>query len=143
MFIKRPIHGLKPLTTYEVEARVAFLSKAPTGCIGIGGDPGASVYVKFGTSAEEPSPVIQADGMLRMNVDIGYQSNGGTNAEVIGNIAATITDCQNVSGASHTFTNNGTLDHDFFCSTRSQQNPHRFTAIVLQTGAFSFGSALA
>jgi hypothetical protein len=61
----------------------------------VGGDPGASVYVKFGASADEPVPVLQPDGKLRMNVDIGQQSNSGTNAVVIGNIATTNTDCFN------------------------------------------------
>ena len=95
MFIKHPIHGLEPRTTYRVKARVRFLSSAPTGCVGIGGDPGANVYVKFGVSPEEPSPVIGADGMVRMNVDIGNQSNSGANTVVIGNIATSITNCHN------------------------------------------------
>ena len=92
MFIKRPICGLKPCTPYQVEAGIQFLSRAPTGCIGIGGDPGANVYMKFGASVEEPSTVIE-NGMVRMNVDIGHQSNDGTNAMVIGNIATGITNC--------------------------------------------------
>jgi subtilisin family serine protease len=95
MFIKHRIAGFKPLTTYQVEASVEFLSKAPTGCLGAGGDPGADVYMKFGASAEEPAPVVQPDGMARMNVDIGHQSHAGSNAVVIGNIATSITDCHN------------------------------------------------
>jgi hypothetical protein len=94
MFIKRPLDGLKPLTTYQIKANVQFLSRAPTGCIGIGGDPGASVHVKFGASDVEPVPVIVND-RYRMNVDIGRQSQGGTNAVVLGNIATTITNCHN------------------------------------------------
>jgi len=94
MFIKRPICDLKPCTTYQVEADIEFLSKAPTGCAGIGGDPGGSVYVKFGASPEEPSTVLE-DGMARMNVDIGNQVNGGANAMVIGNIATSSTNCHN------------------------------------------------
>ena len=70
-------------------------AKAPTGCIGVGGDPGESVYVKFGAAPEEPSPVIQEDGTVRMNVDIGQQAIGGADAVVIGNIATSITDCHN------------------------------------------------
>jgi len=95
MFIKHPVCGLKPSGAYEVEALVRILSKAPTGCIGVGGDPGAGVYVKFGASAVEPAPVLQPDGRLRMNVDIGQQSNSGSNAVVIGDIATGITDCFN------------------------------------------------
>ncbi|HEX4646317.1 MAG TPA: PEP-CTERM sorting domain-containing protein [Verrucomicrobiae bacterium] len=95
MFIKHAITGLKPSSEYAVEASVEFLSKAPTNCIGIGGDPSASVYVKFGASGVEPVPVAQSNGYVRMNVDIGNQSNSGTNAVVIGNIATSSTDCFN------------------------------------------------
>jgi hypothetical protein len=95
MFIKRPICGLKPADTYVVEASVWFLSKAPAGCIGGGGDPGAGVYVKFGASAVEPAPALQPDGMLRMNVDKGNQSLGGANAAVIGDITTSSTNCFN------------------------------------------------
>lgn len=95
MFIKHPVGGLTPSCLYQLEARVVILSKAPTGCIGAGGDPGASVYVKFGASTEEPAPVLQTNGWLRMNVDKGNQSLGGTNAEVIGDIATGITNCFN------------------------------------------------
>ncbi len=95
MFIKHPICNLEPSAIYQVEAWVEFWSKAPTGCIGVGGDPGESVYVKFGAAPEEPSPVIQEDGTVRMNVDIGQQAIGGADAVVIGNIATSITDCHN------------------------------------------------
>jgi len=95
MFIKHSICNLEPCTIYEVEACVELWSKAPTGCIGAGGDPGENVYVKFGAVPEEPSPVIEDDGMVRMNVDIGRQSIGGADALVIGNIATSITDCHN------------------------------------------------
>jgi hypothetical protein len=95
MFIKHPVHGLKPRTLYQVEARVGFLSKAPTGCLGIGGDPGANVYVKFGSATVEPVPTLQPDGLVRLNVDIGNQSNDGINAVVLGDIATSFTDCHN------------------------------------------------
>ena len=95
MFIKHPICSLEPSTIYEVEAWVELWSKAPTGCIGAGGDPGENVYVKFGAVPEEPSPVIEDDGAVRMNVDIGRQSISGADALVIGNIATSITDCHN------------------------------------------------
>ena len=95
MFIKHPICNLEPCTIYEVEAWVELWSKAPTGCIGVGGDPGESVYVKFGAASGEPSPVIEDDGMVRMNVDIGQQAIDGADALVIGNIATSLTDCHN------------------------------------------------
>src|SRR5437016_10281996 len=91
MFIKHPICSLEPSTIYEVEAWVELWSKAPTGCIGAGGDPGENVYVKFGAVSEEPSTGIEDDGTVRMNVDIGRQSISGADALVIGNIATSIT----------------------------------------------------
>ena len=95
MFIKRPVCNLEPSTLYEVEAWVEFWSRAPTGCLGIGGDPGANVYVKFGASPEEPSPVIDAGGRVGLNVDIGHQSNRGADTLVLGDIATSFTDCHN------------------------------------------------
>lgn len=94
MFIKHQIHGLKAATSYKVDGRVQFLSRAPRDCGGVGGSPGESVFVKFGASQQEPLSIVK-DGMRRMNVDIGHQSNSGTNAVVIGNIATTLTDCNN------------------------------------------------
>jgi hypothetical protein len=94
MFIKHAVHGLKPSTSYRIDAWVEFWSKAPTGCVGIGGDPGKNVYVKFGAAPIEPATVVE-DGVVRMNVDIGHQALGGADAQVIGNIATSITDCHN------------------------------------------------
>ena len=58
----------------------------PSGCFGIGGAPGESVYIKAGVSEVEPLPILE-DSYLRMNIDIGNQSNGGEQAAVLGNIA--------------------------------------------------------
>ena len=59
---------------------------AGVGCVGVGGAPGESVWIKAGATAVEPLPV--RDGFyLRMNVDIGSQSAGGEQAVVLGNIA--------------------------------------------------------
>ena len=56
-----------------------------TGCYGVGGAPGESVWIKAGASEVEPLPVLE-DGYLRMNVDIGNQSQGGEHAVVLGHI---------------------------------------------------------
>jgi hypothetical protein len=99
MFIKHPISGLKPYGLYEVEASIELLSKAPTNCIGAGGDPGAGVLVKFGAATVEPVPLIRSNGYVRMNVDIGNQSNRGSNAVVIGDITTTNANCFNTQYA--------------------------------------------
>jgi hypothetical protein len=90
MFLKRRLNvqdGIVAGRTYRVEYVIRLASKAPTGCGGIGGAPGEGVYLKAGASPIEPLAVLQADGWLRMNVDKGNQSQGGTAASVAGNIA--------------------------------------------------------
>ena len=64
---------------------VELASKYPEESVGIGGSPGASVYLKAGGSAIEPMPVEEGDD-IRMNIDKGNQSQGGQDMVVLGNI---------------------------------------------------------
>lgn len=77
--------GLVGDRTYVADVTVAFASDAPTGCAGIGGAPGESVYLKVGASSEQPVPISQ-DGGSRLSVDKGGQSQGGDAAVVAGTI---------------------------------------------------------
>ena len=86
MFFKGPIGGLRLGALYGVTVAVEIATDTPSGCIGVGGAPGESVWIKAGATAIEPLPV--RDGAyLRMNVDIGNQSRGGAQAVVLGNVA--------------------------------------------------------
>ena len=86
MFFKGAIGGLPPGARYGVAVGVEIATDTPSGCIGVGGAPGESVWVKAGAAAVEPRAV--PDGSyLRMNIDIGNQSTGGAQAVVLGNIA--------------------------------------------------------
>lgn len=90
MFLKRrlgPEDGVEANRTYRVRFQIVFASNAPSGCFGIGGAPGESVYLKAGASGVEPVPELGVDGYYRMNVDKGNQSSGGPAASVAGNIA--------------------------------------------------------
>ena len=90
MYLKRRLRvedGIVASQTYRVEYVITLASNAATGCVGIGGAPGESVFLKAGASPIEPLSVLQSNGYLRMNVDIGSQSNSGTAASVAGNIA--------------------------------------------------------
>lgn len=95
MYIKRRLGGLKPDTRYAISFGVEFATNADSGCFGIGGAPGEGVAVKVGATGEEPAASELSQGTLRMNIDHGDQSNGGSDAIVIGNIANTQTDCAN------------------------------------------------
>lgn len=92
MFAKTQVTGLAPNTAYDVSMRVFVASNAPSDCVGIGGPPGEAVYMKVGASRAEPRPIIR-DGMYRMNVDKGNQSQGGEQAHVIGHIANGLNEC--------------------------------------------------
>ncbi len=90
MFLKRRLSaedGIVAGQTYRIEYVITFASNAPTECSGIGGAPGENVALKAGATSIEPLAVLHPDGSLRMNVDIGRQSQGGTAASVAGNIA--------------------------------------------------------
>ncbi|MDW3216555.1 MAG: hypothetical protein R8G01_21360 [Ilumatobacteraceae bacterium] len=89
MFLRRqvgPDDGLEPSTDYEIGYTVEFASDAPTGCAGIGGAPGESVWLKVGATAEEPLPV-NSDGDVRLSVDKGNQSQAGPAAVIAGDVA--------------------------------------------------------
>ena len=86
MFFKGPIAGLTPGASYAVEVSVEIATSTPSGCVGVGGAPGERVWIKAGVTAEEPLAVMD-DSYLRMNVDVGSQSNSGTQAVVLGDVA--------------------------------------------------------
>lgn len=88
MFMKKQITGLEPNHTYRVTFELELASQYPEQSVGIGGSPGASVYLKAGGSTIEPMPVeVQGAGNnVRMNIDKGGQSQGGQDMVVLGNV---------------------------------------------------------
>lgn len=102
MYIKRKITGLEPSTRYQLSVSVRFLTDAAADCVGAGGAPGESVYVKFGYATHEPQ---QAGYYL--NVDKGNQSQDGNYGRVIGNVAAAALSCDGDNFASKTVTGAG------------------------------------
>jgi len=86
MFYRGKVGGLEAGRTYRVSFSVEFATSVPQGCVGIGGAPGESVYVKGGASEVEPM-AVSAGGYYRMNIDKGEQSSGGANAVVLGDVA--------------------------------------------------------
>lgn len=85
MFLKKRISGLKPNHPYLISFELELASKYPEQSVGVGGSPGASVYLKAGASATEPHP-IEESGEIRMNIDKGGQSQGGENMRLLGNV---------------------------------------------------------
>lgn len=101
MYIKGKIgsaEGILPNTTYNIRIKVYFASNAPTDCVGVGGQPGESVFLKVGATSYEPlgvpagKPPFQE---LVMNLDKGNQSQSGVNAAVVSTIENGLYDCFN------------------------------------------------
>jgi len=93
MFLTREVTGLRPQASYALTFELVLASNAGSGCAGIGGAPGESVFLKVGASRTEPRVIPGADGLLRLDVDKGEQASGGANAQVIGNIANGLPQC--------------------------------------------------
>jgi hypothetical protein len=108
MFLTREVTGLRPQTSYAITFELVLASNAGSGCTGIGGAPGESVYLKVGASRTEPRAIPDVDGSLRLDVDKGIQASGGANAQVIGNIANGLAQCTNAPFRLITRTNLGT-----------------------------------
>lgn len=90
MLVKAPLGGLRPGVLYALELEVELASNVPTGCAGIGGSPGDSVYIKLGATTAEPlAPAVDEGGTLmrRLNFDYGQQAQGGEQAKVVGTFA--------------------------------------------------------
>lgn len=85
MFVKKRVTGLKPNHPYLVSFEIEIASQYPEESAGIGGSPGASVFLKAGATDTEPQPVVE-NGDIRMNIDKGGQSQGGEDMQVLGNI---------------------------------------------------------
>ncbi|RXZ82722.1 copper amine oxidase N-terminal domain-containing protein [Paenibacillaceae bacterium] len=90
MFLSRKVEGFAPNTSYDVKLNFAMYTDAESGMVGIGGAPAESVYIKAGIVAKEPLAVptdSAGEKYYRMNVDIGNQGEGGSDAKVIGDAA--------------------------------------------------------
>lgn len=88
MYLKHQVTSLEANQRYVLHGSFTFWSNAGVGCTGIGGAPGESVFVKIGASELEPE---QVDYFL--NLDKGNQSQPGSDAIVVGNVAAEDADC--------------------------------------------------
>ncbi len=87
MYLKRQIRGLEPSAIYAVSASIDLATNVALAMVGIGGSPGESVFVKAGASTVEPMAETGSNNHLRMNIDKGNQSTGGSAMKVIGNVA--------------------------------------------------------
>ena len=87
LYVKKQITGLVANTEYTFAVTsLNLLSNAQSGCMGVGGAPGESVYVIAATSPTEPKAVT-TNGDTRLNIDRGNQATPGATSMLLGNIA--------------------------------------------------------
>lgn len=87
MFITKQVDGLEPNTRYDLRFKVTFGTNAQNNCMGIGGSPGNSVWIKVGATKNEPKAVNDGAGFLLLNWDKGNQAAGGSDAIIAGDFA--------------------------------------------------------
>lgn len=112
MYITKKIDasvGLAPNRQYTVYLNFDLATNATEGSIGIGGSPANSVFVKAGAVNFAPALYVGDNGGIPyyfVNVDKGYQGNGGAEMELIGNLAKPDSDVEGyqLKHFEHTFT---------------------------------------
>jgi len=93
MVLMRPIDGLAPDTAYRLELEMQFATNVPSNCVGVGGSPGESVFMRLGAAGERPDYVLEdnASGdrppMRRPSIDLGQQAMPGEYALAVGDMA--------------------------------------------------------
>ena len=87
MYASRQIDGLVPGGTYRATFALRIASDAPDSSFGVGGSPGASVYLKAGLLGAEPTRTVDALDYYRVEFDKGNQAQGGSDMIVLGNFS--------------------------------------------------------
>lgn len=87
-YVKK-LEGFAPGRTYHFSLNFHLATNVDGGLIGVGGSPGASVFVKCGVTTMEPRSSVLEPGTgehFRMNIDTGAQANGGKDMVVVGDM---------------------------------------------------------
>jgi len=85
LYVKKQFHGLVKSSSYKVTFTLKFASSVPSGCFGVGGSPGESVYVYAAALDNEPKTTT-ANNHVTMNFDKGNQGTAGKEAQILGTI---------------------------------------------------------
>ena len=107
MYIKKMFAGFDPNTRYDVDFEITIATNVASGCVGVGGPAGESVFIKAGAISFEPVPQNDGSGFFLMNIDKGNQSVSGSNAINIGDFANTKTNCLDTSYEEKTLNSEG------------------------------------
>lgn len=92
LYVKKQFGGFVPSASYKVSFTVKFATDVASGCFGVGGSPGESVWVVGAASDVEPKSVV-TNGRNTLNIDRGNQAAGGKAGQVLGTIGNSVADC--------------------------------------------------
>jgi hypothetical protein len=81
-----PVQGIVPNADYDVAMTVLLASNAPSGCGGVGGAPGESVWLKGHVVSTLPRAIVSAN-KVSFSIAKGEQQNIGPAALSFGNLA--------------------------------------------------------
>jgi len=79
------LQGLPPNSEFDLTFELDIASAYPENSVGIGGSPGASVFVKAG-AVPRPPLKIPVGNYFEIDIDKGNQSTGGTDMIVLGTL---------------------------------------------------------
>lgn len=92
IYSKKKFGGYAPSKQYKLSFEIEIATNQSSGCVGVGGSPGESVYVVAGASPTEPKTVLTA-GEYTLNLERGNQATPGAASQVLGNVANTVANC--------------------------------------------------
>jgi hypothetical protein len=92
IYSKKKFGGYAPSTQYKLRFEIEIATNQSSGCMGVGGSPGESVYVVAGAAPIEPKTVLTG-GQYTVNLDRGNQATPGAASQVLGNVANTVANC--------------------------------------------------
>lgn len=101
MYIWRPVTGLVPGQRYRVGVDFLFATNVAPGCVGVGGSPGESVYLKAGAAEREPAKVV-VDNFVDPSFDQGSASQSGADIVTVGTYEGGGGDCSIEGGVYRT-----------------------------------------
>jgi hypothetical protein len=90
MYAYRQVGGLTPDAEYQVVFDLEIASNAPEESVGVGGSPGASVYIKAGALTGEPGRIVDDLNWYRTDFDKGNQAAEGDDMVNIGTAGTTL-----------------------------------------------------
>lgn len=93
-YVKRQIGGLAPGVRYAVNFELRYVTDAATGCFGVGGSRGESVWMVAAASGSDIQLVTDAgSGYQHLNIDRGNQAASGKQGKVLGTQGADNLNC--------------------------------------------------